>query len=75
MEDTIDPLTASPELLSPDIQESVVTFKGVVLFSRYTYDVILSRRLNVYCTEKYTPCGHSHCYYKDLHQVFHCYNN
>lgn len=75
MEDTIDPLTASPELLSPDIQESVVTFKGIVLFSRYTYDVILSRRLNVYCTEKYTTCGHSHCYYTDLHQVFHCYNN
>lgn len=39
----IDPLTVSPEALSPETEEVVAAVKGVVSYSRYADDSLLSQ--------------------------------
>lgn len=55
MEDTLDPLSAPPELFSPNTNEVVVAFKGVVPYSRYVNDKLISRRLNILFIKKWGP--------------------
>lgn len=52
VEYSIDPFTATPELLSHDTQEVVAAFRGVVPFSKYVSDTLLSRRLRILNTKE-----------------------
>lgn len=52
MEDTLDPLTVPPKLFNPDAMEVAKVFKGAILFSRYAFLNLLTRRLHVHFTKK-----------------------
>lgn len=55
MEDILDLLKVPSELFSPDTNEVVPVFIGVVLNSRYANDNLISRRLNILFTKKWGP--------------------
>lgn len=55
VEDTLNPLTTPPEILSSDTNKVVAAFKGAIPLSYYANDNLLYKWLNVLFTKKWSP--------------------